>query len=32
MYVENPEIPVQNEVEPLIFAKCLLGDRYVSRC
>ena len=31
MYVENPEIPAQNEVESLNFAKYLLGDRYVSR-
>jgi hypothetical protein len=30
MYIENPEIPAQN-VEPLVFAKYLLGERYVSR-
>jgi len=31
MYIENPEIPKQ-EVEPLVFAKYLLGEeRYVCR-
>jgi hypothetical protein len=30
MYIENREIPAQN-VEPLVFAKYLLGERYVSR-
>ena len=32
MYIENPEIPAQQAVEPLIFSKYLLGERYVSRC
>jgi hypothetical protein len=33
MYIENPEtIPEQEEVEPLVFARYLLGERYVSRC
>ena len=32
MYIENPEIPAQEAVELLIFAKYLLGERYVSRC
>jgi Fungal protein kinase len=31
MYVENPEIPAREVVEPLIFAKYLLDERYVSR-
>jgi hypothetical protein len=31
MYIENPEIPAQQAVEPLIFSKYLLGERYVSR-
>jgi hypothetical protein len=31
MYIENPEIPTQKAVEPLVFAKYLLGERYVSR-
>jgi hypothetical protein len=31
MYIENPEIPAQEAVEPLVFAKYLLGERYVSR-
>jgi hypothetical protein len=32
MYVENAEIPAQEVVEPLIFAKYLLEERYYSRC
>ena len=31
MYIESPEIPAQTAVEPLFFAKYLLGERYVSR-
>ncbi len=33
MYIENPEIPEQKTVEPLVFAKYLLEEeeRYVSR-
>jgi hypothetical protein len=31
MYIENPEIPAQEAVEPLVFAKYLLEERYVSR-
>ena len=31
MYIENPEIPTQETVESLVFAKYLLGERYVSR-
>jgi hypothetical protein len=31
MFIENLEIPAQQAVEPLIFAKYLLGERYVSR-
>ena len=32
MYIEKPEIPAQMAVEPLIFAKYLLEERYVCRC
>jgi hypothetical protein len=32
MYIENPEIHAQRAVEPLIFAKYLLEERYVSKC
>jgi hypothetical protein len=32
MYIEKPEIPEQGTVEPLVFAKYLLGEGYVSRC
>jgi hypothetical protein len=31
MYIENPEIRAKEAVEPLVFAKYLLGERYVSR-
>jgi hypothetical protein len=31
MYIENPKIPAK-AVEPLVFAKYLLKERYVSRC
>jgi hypothetical protein len=31
MYIENPEISAQEAVEPLIFAKYLLGERCVSK-
>jgi hypothetical protein len=31
MYIENPEIPDENTVVQLFFAKYLLGERYVSR-
>jgi hypothetical protein len=30
MYMKNPEIPAK-AVEPLVFAKYLLDERYVSR-
>ncbi|KAH9993585.1 hypothetical protein BJV77DRAFT_961818 [Russula vinacea] len=30
MYIENPEIPAQQAVEPLIFSKYLLGDSNVT--
>jgi len=31
MYIENPKIPQQGTVEPLVFAKYLLEERYVFR-
>jgi hypothetical protein len=31
MYIENPEIPASEAVERLIFAKYLLGERYIFR-
>jgi len=33
MYIADPEIPEREkvEVEPLVFATYLLGERYVSR-
>jgi hypothetical protein len=31
MYIEKPEIPAQDTVEPLVFAKYLLGERYVPK-